>query len=99
MGGLGFETDGRMVSGGGTVVKIWEQATASGAADDGYGNVTNGGSDDDSIEDGVEADQADEDEDDRSDEEETQRKPKKRKRTRGKATNVGNGIMGFKGMD
>ena len=85
-----------MISGGGTVVKVWEHATTSDVEKDVYGDVMDGGSDNDSED---EADE-DQDEEDSSDEEEKQEKPKKkRKRGRGKATNVGNGIMGFKGMD
>lgn len=98
VGGLGFEVGGRMVSGGGTTVKVWEQATMSGAQDDGYGNVL----DEESSDDGSGKDDDDEAEneaDSSEEEEEKQKKRKKRsKRGKGKPSN-GNGIMGFKGMD
>ena len=94
VGGLGFEVGGRMISGGGDVVKVWEQATIDGAQDEDLKNTANGGSDVDSD------DQDDENDTESSDEEEKQRKRKKRKKKgKGSAKNVGNGILGFSGMD
>ena len=90
--GLGFEMGGRMVSGGGDVVKVWEQAPTSDAQDADLDGITNGG--------GEALDSEDDDEEESSDEEEKQRKRKKRrKRNKSKGKNVGNGIMGFKGLE
>ena len=92
VGGLGFEVGGRMISGGGAVVKVWEQATIGGAQDEDLENVANGGADSD--------DQDDEGDKESSDEEERQRKRKKRrKKSKGSAKSIGNGIRGFSGMD
>ena len=95
VGGLGFEVGGRMISGGGDVVKVWEQATIAGAQDEDLESAANGG-------DGVtdSDDQDDESDQESSDEEEKQKKRKKRrKKGKGGAKSVGNGILGFRGMD
>lgn len=95
VGSLGFEAGGRLISGGGDVVKIWEQATTCGARDEDLSIAINGGGSEDYSE-----DEEEEAEEESSDEEEKQRKRKKRrKRSKGKAKTAGNGIMGFKGMD
>lgn len=93
VGGLGFEVGGRMISGGGDVVKVWEQATIDGAQDEGLESAVNGG--------GADSDDQDaEGDEESSDEEEKQRKRKKRKKKgKGGAKSVGNGILGFGGMD
>ena len=96
VGGLAFEVGGRMVSGGGTTVKVWEQATTSGAQDDGYGKVLDGESSDDGS--GKEDDKAEDDEDSSDEEEKQKKRKKRRKRGKGKP-NTESGIMGFKGMD
>lgn len=100
--GLGFEVGGRMISGGGQIVKVWEdsneldggedeedEAEALGATN---GKRVNGfGSDEDGSEkDGNES----------SDEEQQRRKKKKRKRNKGKDQSGGQRhVMAFKGMD
>ena len=100
--GLGFEVGGRMISGGGHVVKVWEDSIKvddggdEESDDEGFG-ATNGkrvngfGSDqDESEEDGKES----------SDEEQQKRKKKKRKRNKGKSQSGGQRhVMAFKGMD
>lgn len=93
--GLEFEMGGRMISGGGDVVKVWEQAPTSDAQDADLDGITNGGGE---VQDSEDDD--DDDEEESSDEEEKQRKRKKRrKRNKSKGKNVGNGIMGFKGLE
>ena len=100
--GLGFEVGGRMISGGGHVVKVWEDSIKvddgedEESDDEGLG-ATNGkrvngfGSDqDESEEDGKES----------SDEEQQKRKKKKRKRNKSKSQSGGQRhVMAFKGMD
>lgn len=96
--GLGFEIGGRMISGGGSLVKVWEASTSSPSEDDegeaednatratgsnGYGNV-----DDDSDEGGKE-----------SSEEEEKPRQKKRKKNKGKGKEGVQHIMAFRGMD
>ena len=100
--GLGFEVGRRMISGGGHVIKVWEDSIKvddgedEDSDDEGLG-ATNGkrvngfGSDqDESEEDGKES----------SDEEQQQRKKKRRKRNKGKSQSGGQRhVMAFKGMD
>ena len=96
VGGLDFEAGGRLVSGGGDVVKVWEQATTCGAQDEDLRGPIEG--EDEDI--GEEADDSGDEEDSSCDEEEKQKKRKKRrKRGKAKAKNTGKGIMGFRGMD
>lgn len=93
--GLGFESEGRMVSGGGTVVKVWQEAThwEEGAVD---GLLDGAGWEKRERE---SSDESDEDEDS-SEEEKERKKRKKRKRNRGKDRSRGkqNGIS-FQGLD
>jgi len=98
--GLGFEVGGRMISGGGSVVKVWEESLQAWDGDEdeegdvGVGAVdgkrTNGfGSGDDDNDEG----------DGESSEEEKPRKKKKRKKNKGKGQNGVQHVMAFKGMD
>ena len=92
--GLGWLEDGRLVSGGGQTVKIWESADAvegAGVADE--ENGINGVSDDSEAEDETsesgEAESSDEDE-----------RPRKRRRKKGKGKGgTSNGILKFSGLD
>lgn len=100
--GLGYEVGGRMISGGGQTVKVWEDSYG---VDDGEVEeteheglgVTNGkrvndfGSDEDESEKG---------EDESSEEEIRKKKRKKRKRNKGKSQNGGQQhVIAFKSMD
>lgn len=100
--GLGFEVGGRMISGGGQVVKVWEDGNS---VDDGEGEededeglgTTNGkrvngfGSDEEESEEGGK---------ESSDEEMRKRKKKKRRRNKGKTQSGGQQhVIAFKGMD
>ncbi|KAF2651522.1 WD repeat-containing protein JIP5 [Lophiostoma macrostomum CBS 122681] len=91
--GLGFDVTGRMISGGGKMVKIWHGKLATEQEE--LVGEQNGGSkraldsdDDDSDEDS---------EEESSDEEKASKKRKKRKRSKGEQK--GSGIMGFSGLD
>lgn len=100
---LGFDVGGRMCSGGGQVVKVWEESIANGAEDeeedeeveemavDGKRPNVFGSDDDQDDGEGASADD--------SSEEEKPKKRKKRKRNKGKGTGKAHGIMGFKGLD
>ena len=91
VGGLGFEVGGRMISGGGDVVKVWEQATIDGAQDEDLGNAAN--------EESADSDDQDDEGDKESSEEEQRKRKKRRKKGKGSAKSVGNGILGFREMD
>lgn len=100
--GLGFEVGGRMISGGGQVVQVWEDSRGMDDGEDeedegeGLGavngkRVNSFGSDEDRSEEG---------EDESSEEEQRRRRKKKRKRNKGKIQSGGQQhVMAFKGMD
>lgn len=90
--GLGFDVTGRMISGGGKMIKIWHEKLASEQQEDDSeqvnGNKRTLDSDDED---------SDQDSDEESSEEEkASKKRKRRKRNKGKQK--GNGIMGFSGL-
>ena len=98
--GLGFEIGGRMVSGGGQVVKVWQEKVQDEDGEDevdevGAKRIKESDSEDESNEDRENGSSEEEEE-----EEETARKKRKRrKRNRGKDSNVNKHVMAFKGMD
>ena len=107
VGGLGWVAGGRLVSGGGSVVKIWEEGFGRGDVEDEdedegeeegdwEGDVGGG-----KRSDGVLSDVSDEDDvgADESEEEKPKRRKKKRKRGKVKGESSGSGILKFKGMD
>lgn len=95
--GLGFEVGGRMCSGGGSVVKIWEESVEP-SDDEGEPIGVNGkrmqtGDSDSGAED------EEHDESLSEEEEKPKKKKKKRKRNKGKDQSNGHHVMAFKGMD
>ncbi|PWY91256.1 WD repeat-containing protein jip5 [Aspergillus heteromorphus CBS 117.55] len=95
--GLGFDVEGRMVSGGGQIVKVWREAPMSG---DRYGAMPGekrmyDDSDDDDDEDNENSD----DESDDSDAGGKQRPQQKRQKGKGKGKKGGQHIMAFEDMD
>ena len=97
--GLGFEVGGRMVSGGGNVIKVWQESVEdeeSEEIDSGVGSLKRKAGKD-------EADSEDEG-DDSVDEERKRKTKKKKKKKKGngakvKAGGEGKDVLGFKGMD
>jgi WD repeat-containing protein 55 len=98
--GLGFDVGGRLISGGGSIVKVWQEKMTLDDEDEG---------EDDSDEgetsakkrtlDGSASDGSDEaDAEDGSDEEGERKRRKKRRKAKGKKKS-GNGILGFKGLE
>lgn len=94
--GLGFDTDGRMISGGGLVVKVWQQSEL----DDNH-DVEDLATE--RLSDVNEADDSDIVKDESTEEDEEEKggkKRKKRKRNKGKTiAGPKNGITAFKGLD
>lgn len=94
--GLGFDTDGRMISGGGLAVKVWQQSELDDdhdVEDDATERLSDVNEADDS--DIFKGESTEEDE-----EEKGGKKRKKRKRNKGKTVaGPKNGITAFKGLD
>jgi WD40 repeat protein len=91
---LGFDVGGRLVSGGGSIVKVWQEGMDTANDED---------SEEDSEEEtstskralGNDSDDSDAD----SSDEESSRQQKRRKKSKGKNKGSGNGILGFKGLE
>ena len=105
--GLGWLRDGRLVSGGGAVVKIWEEAAGVRVSysddeeeegENGVGDGVLGSDDDEEDGEGLEMDDSDDEEDEKPKKRGHKKKKKKKKRGKGKKGQVGNGIMAFKGL-
>lgn len=91
---LGFDVGGRMISGGGQIIKVWHEKTEDEDEEgDGIAAKRSGASD---------SDRDDSDEGDSGGSEEEQkdrRRKKKRKRNRGKDENGRQDVLAFRGMD
>lgn len=97
--GLGFDTDGRMISGGGLVVKVWQQSELDDNhdIDDEVTEILSGNGDVSEADD-CDVVQGESTEDDEA--EKGGKKKKKRKRKKGKTiTGPKNGTTAFKGLD
>ena len=93
---LGFDVCGRMISGGGEIVKVWHEAEQ--AVEDGVnGSAKRSHDDDDGNEETGDDGWADEDSD--VEEEKTKKRRKKRKRGKGKDRSGGSHIASIKGLD
>ncbi|KAJ6114830.1 nucleolar protein Jip5 [Penicillium sp. IBT 16267x] len=87
--GLGFDVEGRMVSGGGQVVKVWHEAVGSAGESAGDKHMLGSASDD------SEAESEDSDRDERQGD----KNRKKRKRVKGKDRSANQQVMAFHDMD
>jgi hypothetical protein len=96
--GLGFDVGGRMISGGGSVIKVWSEKMNLDAEDE------ESDSDDDEVSKkrglkDSDSDDSDSDAGDSSDDEEGGRKRRKKRRKAKGKKDKGNGILGFKGLE
>lgn len=96
--GLGFDADGRMVSSGGSIVKVWHEAV-EGEGDEEEEDDSDIDSDDEAPMKRPAAKYADSDEDEDSDENKDKGKRRKRKRNKGKDRSGGQHVMGFADID
>ena len=103
--GLGFEVGRRMISGGGSVVKVWEESVGGEAVHDddedavvGAAEV-NGVAGDNGDEDDDDSGCDDDDDDDGSEEEKPRKRKKKRKRGKGKDRGSKKQVIKLKGLD
>ncbi|KAL8935853.1 MAG: hypothetical protein Q9211_004481 [Gyalolechia sp. 1 TL-2023] len=96
---IDFDPDGRLISGGGSIVKVWEKNIDHFSDDeDSSDNEGEDLIDPNGTNDGGSKGNSDEESDDESSEEERPKR-KKRKRNKGKDRGKMNHIMAFKGMD
>lgn len=94
--GLGFEIEGRMISGGGQAIKVWQESLVEGNEDEDENDdvdsglqITNGDGGD-----------SDSDQDESSDEvTKATKKRKRRKLNKGTSKGDGKHVLAFKGMD
>jgi len=96
--GLGFDVGRRMISGGGHVVKVWQEEMAG--DEDGVDEEEDEDSDEEDVAVGRKKRGPSDSDDEDSSEDEVERRSRKKKRKGSKSKNKGgNGVLGFKGLD
>ena len=110
--GLGFDVGGRMISGGGSIVKVWqEKMNLEDSEEDEWEDDDEGDEDEEKDEEVAEVEEEstkkreleveakdDESDEDSSEEENSGKRRKKRRKSKKSKTDIGNGILKFKGM-
>ena len=106
--GLGFECQGRMISGGGSVVKVWQEISAR--EQDEEDDEESDSEDDEEADVGVEVEDVvmggekrelqkeSSEEEDSSEYEKSNKRRKKKRRSKKSKNDIGNGILKFKGL-
>ncbi|KAF3482917.1 WD repeat protein [Arthroderma uncinatum] len=97
--GLGFDIGGRMVSSGGSIVKVWHEAPGNGSGQDNWASSSKRHFEDSDDDDDDEADSDQEDAPESDEGEKEDKKRKKRKRGKGKDRTGGQHVMAFKDLD
>ncbi|KIN02249.1 hypothetical protein OIDMADRAFT_197335 [Oidiodendron maius Zn] len=94
---LGFDVGGRLVSGGGSIVKVWQEAMNEADEDQADSDEEDSDEEIGAAKRALAKGNGNSDSDDSD--EEAARSQKRRKKSKGKKKNSGNGIMGFRGME
>ncbi|KAL3418056.1 WD repeat-containing protein jip5 [Phlyctema vagabunda] len=90
--GLGFDVEGRLISGGGSTVKVWQESEWLDDSEDDSDEESDAGVSKRPLD-------SDEDKSDADSSDEERKRGKKQKRGKGKDKTTVTGIMGFKGME
>lgn len=98
--GLGFDVGGRLISGGGSIVKVWQEKMILDDEEERKeeSDEEEAGVQKRALEDG-DSDDSDAKDDSDSDDEEGGRKKRKKRRKAKKGKDVGNGILKFRGLE
>lgn len=92
--GLGFDVGGRMISGGGSIVKVWQENMSLEDEEEEEAD-----SDDEEVTRKRTKDSDSDDSGDNASDSSEEEKPRKKKRKAGRKKDPGNGILGFKGLE
>lgn len=99
--GLGFDVGGRLISGGGSIIKVWSEKMSfddeNEESDSDEDEGEDGGAKKRALK-GSESEDSDDDTGDSSEEEGGRKQRKKRRKAKG-TKDKGNGILGFKGLE
>ena len=97
--GMGFEIGGRMISGGGSAVKIWQESVGEEVDHEDDEDAVAGAASASGVTGGSSDDGEDEKSEESSEEEKTRKRRKKRKRGKGKDQGNEKNVIKLKGLD